>query len=44
MKIYRIYGYVEVEVEANNEQEAFEIFQDECIDEVMDNIDIEEEE
>lgn len=44
MKIYRIHGYVEVEVEANSEQEALEIFQDECIDEVMNNIDIEEEE
>lgn len=42
MKFYRIYGYVEVQVEAENEQEALDIFQDECIDEVMSVIDIEE--
>lgn len=44
MKFYRIYGYVEVQVEANSEEEALEIFEDECIiDEVMSAIDIEEE-
>ena len=43
MKIYRIYGYVEVEVEADSKEEALEIFEDECIDEVMSAIDIEEE-
>ena len=43
MKFYRIYGYVEVQVEANSEEEALEIFEDECIDEIMSAIDIEEE-
>lgn len=43
MKLYRIYGYVEVEVEANSEREALEIFQEECLDEVMSAVDIEEE-
>jgi hypothetical protein len=42
MKFYRIYGYVEVEVEANSEREALEIFQEECLDEVMSMLDIEE--
>ena len=42
MKFYRIYGYVEVQVEADSEQEALEIFEEECIDEVMSVIDIEE--
>jgi len=42
MKFYRIYGYVEVQVEADSEQEALEIFETECIDEVMSVVDIEE--
>lgn len=41
MKVYRVYGYVEVQVEADSEEEALEIF-GENLDEVMDVMNIEE--
>lgn len=42
MNFYRIYGYVEVQVEAENKEEALAIFEEECVDEVLSVIDIEE--
>ena len=42
MALYRIYGYLEVEVEADNEEEALEIFEEQCLDDVMSVVDIEE--
>lgn len=42
MKLYRVYGYVEVQVEADSEEEALEIFEEQCLDDVMSVINIEE--
>ena len=42
MKIYRIYACVDVEVEADSEQEALRLFEEGYTDEVRNVIDIEE--
>lgn len=42
MKLYRVYGYVDFQVKAENEDEALDVFEEECLFDIMDVMNVEE--